>query len=215
MFDGKIVIFENEFVRLVDKQIIDMKDLTKEMYFAENGLTTAKEIEKLANDLLNETWKVDIYRFQDTNVINLALIGWKFEFNTRKRAAGLCSKNDKTIYISKWLLDQNLHKSLEFENTLRHELAHALDFEIRGMSNHDKVWKFIARQVLCTAERCFTSEQIGVTETTKYTLICDTCGKKQPRHKTIKRKTACGKCCNEHNFGRYSDKYLLRLVQNY
>ncbi len=192
-----------------------MKDLTKEMYFAENRLTTAKEIEKLANDLLNETWRIDVFRFQDAKVINLALVGWKFEFNTRKRAAGLCSKREKTIYVSKWLFDQNPHKSLEFENVLRHELAHALDFEIRGTSDHGRVWKLIARQVLCTAERCFTSEQIGVTETTKYTLICDNCGKRQPRHKAMTRHSACGKCCNEHNFGRYTDKFKMRVVQNY
>lgn len=192
-----------------------MKDLTKQMYFAENGLTTAKEIEKLANDLLNETWRIDIYRFQDAKVINLALVGWKFEFNTRKRAAGLCSKREKTIYVSKWLFDQNPHKSLEFENVLRHELAHAIDFEIRGTSDHGQVWKMIARQVLCTAERCYKSEQISVTATTKYTLICDTCGKQTPSHKVKKRKTACGKCCNELNFGKYSEKYALRQVQNY
>ncbi len=192
-----------------------MKDLTKEMYFAENRLTTAKEIEKLANDLLNETWRIDAYRFQATSLFNLAFLGWKFEFNTRKRAAGLCSKREKTIYISKWLLDQNLHKSLEFENTIRHEIAHALEFELRGESDHGRLWKFIARQVLCTAERCFTSEQISVTATTKYTLICDSCGKQQPSHKIKKRKTACGKCCNEFNFGRYSEKYVLRQVQNY
>lgn len=192
-----------------------MKDLTKEMYFAENRLTTAKEIEKLANDLLNETWRVDAYRFQATSMFNLGLLGWRFEFNTRKRAAGLCSKNDKTIYISKWLLDQNLNKSLEFENTIRHEIAHAIEFELRGESDHGRLWKFIARQVLCTAERCYKSEQIGVTETTKYTLICDTCGKQSPSHKIKKRKSACGKCCNEHNFGRYSEKYALRQVQNY
>ena len=192
-----------------------MKDLTKEMNFTENRLTTVKEIEKLAIDLLNTTWTIDIYRFQDAKVINLLDLGWCFEFNTRKRAAGLCSKRRKTIYISKWLLGQNLHKSLEFENTLRHELAHAIDFEIRGTSDHGQVWKFIARKVLCTAERCFTSEQIGVTEKTKYTLICDTCKKEQPSHKRLQRSTACGKCCKEHNRGRYDEKYVLRQIQNY
>lgn len=215
MITNSFVIFKNWFVRLVDKQISDMKDLTKEMYFADNKLTTASEIEKLANDLLNETWRIDAYRFQTTSMFNLALLGWKFEFNTRKRAAGLCSKREKTIYISKWLLDQNLHKSLEFENTIRHEIAHALEFELRGESNHGRLWKFIARQVLCTAERCFTGEQISITATTKYTLICDNCGNKTPRHKAMTRHSACGNCCNEYNFGRYSDKYKMRVVQNY
>lgn len=192
-----------------------MKDLRKEMYFAENVTTTAREIEKLANDLLDLTWTIDIYRFKDASIINLRKLGWKFEFNTRKRAAGLCSFRKKTIYVSKWLLMQNLDKALNFENTVRHELAHALDNAMGGRNNHNNVWKAIARKVLCTAERCYSSEEISVKETTKYTLICDTCEKKKPSHKAIKRKIACGECCNKYNRGKYSDKYALRQVQNY
>jgi predicted SprT family Zn-dependent metalloprotease len=192
-----------------------MKDLTKEMYFLKEQGTSLKEIEQLAKELLETTWTIDIYRYQASSEINLKRLGWKFEFNSRKRAAGLCSKNEKTIYISKWLLQQNLGKGLEFEDTLRHEVAHAIDFTVRGTSDHGRVWKLIARQVLCTAERCFRSEQITVTETTKYTLICDSCGKQSPSHKAKKRKSACGKCCNTHNAGRFSEKYLIRQVQNY
>jgi len=191
------------------------KDLTKEMYFTEGQGTTVREIEQLAIALLKTTWTIDIYRFKDASVINLFDLGWRFEFNTRKRAAGLCNYRDKTISVSKWLLGQNLHKGLEFENTLRHEISHALDGAMGGRNNHNQIWKMIARKVLCTAERCYTSEQISVTETTKYTLICDTCNTKTPSHKVKKRKSACGKCCNAHNFGRYSEKYALRQVQNY
>ena len=193
-----------------------MKDLKKEMNFSENRLTTLGEIQALAIQLLNETWKIDLWRNHDGFEINLLDRGWSFEFNNRKQAAGLCSKNDKKIYISKWLLQQNLDKSLEFENTLRHELAHALDFEIRGTSNHDRVWKFIARQVLSSDERCYTNEQISVTATTKYTLICDTCKKEVKKHKVNNtRPRACASCCKEHNFGRFSEKYVFRQVQNY
>lgn len=191
------------------------KDLTKQMYFTEGQGTTVAEIKALAIALLDTTWTIDIYRFQPASVINLLDLGWSFEFNDRKRAAGLCSSRSKTIYISKWLLEQNLHKGLEFENTLRHEIAHALDFKMRGTSDHSKIWKMVAKQVLCTAERCYTSEQISVTATTKYTLICDTCNKTTPSHKVKKRKTACGHCCKVHNFGRYTEKYALRQVQNY
>jgi len=192
-----------------------MKDLRKEMYFAENVTTTAREIEKLANDLLDLTWTIDLYRFQDASVINLRDLGWKFEFNTRKRAAGLCNYRLKTIYVSKWLLNQNLDKALNFENTVRHELAHAIDHAMGGRNHHNRVWKAIARKVLCTAERCYSSEEISIKETTKYTLICDTCEKEMPSHKVKKRKSACGDCCNTYNGGRYSEKYVLRQVQNY
>ncbi len=191
-------------------------DLTKEMHFSENSLTTLKEIKDLAIQLLNTTWTIQpIYFFQEAKEINLLDLGWHFEFNTRKNAAGLCSMRRKTIYVSQWLLEQNLEKSLEFENVLRHEIAHALDFQIRGKSDHLREWKSIARQVLCTADRCYDSKQISVSVTTKYTLICDGCGKGQPSHKKITIKTACGTCCREHNFGKYTEKFELRQVQNY
>lgn len=192
------------------------QDLTKEMYFADNRLTTAEEIKKLAITLLNTTWTIDIYRFQDPKVINLLDLGWCFEFNDRKRAAGLCSKRDKTIYISQWLLGQNLDKSLEFENTLRHEVAHALDFEIRGNSNHDKVWKFIAKSILCTAERCYSTKVIQTKVETKYTLKCveDGCNYTRPSHKARPLNARSYPCCGDcYNAGK-GYKRLVQ-VQNY
>lgn len=192
-----------------------MKDLRKEMHFTAGQTTTAREIESLANELLSLTWTIDIYRFQDASLINLKDLGWKFEFNTRKRSAGLCDYRAKTISVSRWLLMQNLDKAVNFENTIRHELAHALDKAMGGSNHHNNIWKAIARKVLCTAERCFKSEEISVKVTTKYTLICDACEKKTPSHKVHKRKSACGDCCNNYNYGKYSDKYVLRQVQNY
>jgi len=192
-----------------------MKDLTKEMHFEENCKTTLGELERLANRLLTTTWTIDIYSFKEASVINLKELGWSFEYNSRKRAAGLCNYRNKTIYLSKYLVTQNLSKGLEFENTLRHELAHALDGAMGGRNHHNNVWKAIARQVLCTAERCYKSEDISDTQS-KYTLVCENgCGKKSASHKKKKRISACGKCCNEHNSGRYTEKYALTQIQNY
>jgi len=191
-----------------------MKNLTKEMYFAENKVTTLSELKALANELLATTWTIDIYRHKGASVINLKDLGWTFEYNTRKRAAGLCNYTYKTIYLSKYLVTQNLEKGLEFENTLRHELAHALDGAMGGRNHHNNVWKAIARNVLCTAERCYKSSDIGDTKS-KYTLVCDTCKKETASHKRKKRVSACGKCCNELNNGRYTLDYALRQVQNY
>jgi hypothetical protein len=191
-----------------------MKDLTTEMHFEENVTTTFGELERLAIRLLKTTWTIDIYRSRLDSVINLWDLGWRFEYNTRKNAAGLCDYRNKTIHLSKYLVGQNLHKALEFENTLRHELAHALDGAMGQRNHHNRIWKAIARKVLCTAERCYKSEDIGDTKS-KYTLICDTCKKESASHKKKKKISACGKCCNEHNNGRYSLDYALRQVQNY
>jgi predicted SprT family Zn-dependent metalloprotease len=102
-----------------------------------------------------------------------------------------------------------------FENTIRHEIAHAIEFEVRGTSDHGNLWKLIARQVLCNAERCYKINEVSITSPTKYTLICDNCGVERPSHKKKKRKSACGKCCNTYNGGRFTEKFLLRQVQNY
>lgn len=190
-------------------------DLTISKKFENNSVTSIMEMHNLAFELLETTWTIDIYRHREPQKFNLADLGWTFEFNTRKRAAGLCSLRNKTIYLSKYLLKQNLDKSAEFENTLRHELAHAIDFEMRGKSDHSNIWKAIARQVLCSAERCYSSQVIQTKVTTKYTLICDTCGTERASHRKKKRLSACGHCCRKHNGGRYSEKYILRQVQNY
>lgn len=192
-----------------------MKDLTKEMNYTDSDTTTLSEIKALANKLLSLTWTINIYRHKEAQTFNLSDLGWTFEFNSRKRAAGLCRPRAKVIYVSRWLLEQNLNKAMNFENTVRHELAHAIDFEMRGTSDHSSIWKAVAREVLCNAERCYTSEEISVNILTKYTLLCDSCGTKKPSHKIKRSLTACGPCCNEHNNGRYSDKYVLRQIKNY
>jgi predicted SprT family Zn-dependent metalloprotease len=191
-----------------------MKDLTREMHFAENCETTLGELERLANRLLETTWSIGIYVSREAKIVNLKAEGWKFEYNTRKRAAGLCNFTLKKIYLSKYLVAQNLEKGLNFENTLRHEVAHALDFAMGGRNHHNSVWKAIARKVLCTAERCYKSSEIGDTQS-KYTLICDNCEKEQASHKRSKREAACGACCRKYNFGKFDSKYTLRRMQNY
>lgn len=193
-----------------------MKDLTKEMHFSKESVTTAEEIKALAIDLLNLTWTIEIYRFKPASVINLLDLGWCFEFNDRKRAAGLCSRTKKTIYISKWLLEQNLDKALKFEDTIRHEIAHAIDNEVRGFSNHDKVWKLIAIKILCNGERCYEISEIQTKVETKYKLVCpkDDCTFERASHKKRPLKPRTHPCCNDcHKKGR--GYVRLVQVQNY
>jgi predicted SprT family Zn-dependent metalloprotease len=194
-------------------------DLTKHHYFKDGDHTTdhttLHEIAELADKLLKLTWTMDMYRSGNAPKINLHELGWKFQFNDRKRAAGLCNYTKKTVYVSRWLLKQNLDKAFEFENTLRHELAHAMDNALGKRSNHGPHWVAVAKHMKCTGDRCYSPNVIQIKVTTKYTLICDTCGKESPSHKVKKRKTACGDCCNTHNYGRYSLDYVLRQVKNY
>lgn len=146
-------------------------------------------------------------------VFNLKDMGWRFEFNNRKSAFGLCWSRYKKIYLSKYLID-NSNADIDFwVDTILHEIAHAIDFAVRGTSNHDYRWKRIAVVVGAKPERCGNAKVDP--KSSKYTLVCDNCGNKQPSHKIKKIASACGKCCKKYNGGRYSDKFKLRQVQNY
>jgi len=204
-------------------------DLTKELYFKENDATTVAEVKALFERMLDVTWTIDIYRNKEARTFNLRELGWKIDYNNAKRSAGICQwswkvnplgnrePQTKRVKISMYLLTQNLEegKASEWEETIRHELAHAVDVEFRNKSNHDRIWTAIAKEMLSSGRVTFTSDDLKDDKESKYTLICDGCGVEKKSHKKKKRLSACGKCCREHNGGRYSLDYVLRQVQNY
>lgn len=167
-----------------------------------------KEINKLA---LNHMATDFEYNGSTYNMLDL---GWCFEFNDRKRALGLCSKRRKTIYLSKWLIENSDNGIDTWNNTILHEIAHAIDFEIRGRSAHDYHWRRIAKTIGCDGQRCSVVDYAKDVQA-KYTTKCDNCGRETPSHKRSKRieqgRVACGKCCN----GTFNKKYVLRQIQNY
>ncbi len=176
----------------------------------EESLTVAGAT-RLANKLLRRTWTVSARG--EKWEINLKDTGWRFAFNNRKRAVGLCSPRRKTIYLSSYFFNANKDKAQEWEDTIRHEIAHALDFFIRNTSDHSYEWKSIASQVGARPMSCTDKVKSDLT-TSKYLLICDNCGKMTPSHKRKTRVAACGSCCRTYNRGRYSDKFQLRQVAN-
>lgn len=206
-----------------------MKDLRKELYFSKNDATSIEEVKALFETLLDTDWVIDIYRNKEPRTFNLRELGWKISYSNSKKSAGYCKWEgqrvnllevryfNKQVQLSKYLLEQNLGegKGAEWEETIRHELAHAVDFELRQKSNHDKHWKAVAHAMLSTGERTFTKEQLADNKQSKYTLVCDVCGKETPKHRETKRSYACGKCCKEHNGGKFSVDFVMRLVQNY
>lgn len=187
-------------------------DERKQLYFDSEKETSLSQIEFLADRLLAITWVISIHPILDDRIINLKSRGWKFEYSKAKTSAGWCNDRKKTISVSKHLLEQNLNQPKEWEEVLRHEIAHAIDFEIRGKSDHLKEWKNIAKQVLSTGERCYDVNVI-VDNKAKYTIICDTCGAEQQGNRRSKN-VACGKCCKEHNGGKWDSRFLLRYELN-
>jgi len=205
--------------------------LTKELYFSPSDSTTIKEVKELFEELLSLDWTIDIYRNKEARTFNLKDLGWRIEYNNRKTSAGNCSMSyrrnffgdkeyyNKRVRLSMHFLSQENNlgegKGAEWEEVIRHELAHAIDVELRGRTSHDRNWKAVANAMLSSGRRTFSRENLEDKKLSKYTLVCDTCGKRTPSHKKKRIKSACGTCCKKHNGGRYSEEFLLRQVQNY
>lgn len=102
----------------------------------------------------------------------------------------------------------------EVIDTILHEIAHALDIQIRGESFHDKIWKAIAQGIGCTGDRLYQGSLIpkGV----QYVYACPKCGRTVIQSwKRITSKSACGPCCKAHNNGKYSNEFELKLRHTY
>ena len=172
-------------------------------------MTLLDEVNQMALKLMN----IDFY--YDGGIYNLRKLGWDFKFNTNKRSLGKCrrstSKNIKCIFLSKWILENGNEPISTWQNTMLHEIAHAIDVERRRTSDHSHHWRSIALSLGCNANRTTEVNYDMDKVVTKYTMVCDTCGHKTPSHKKRNKKVSCGKCGN----GSYNEKYLLRQVQNY
>lgn len=146
--------------------------------------------------------------------------GWEFRFDNSKRRAGLCvedRQNGNYISLSRVLMP--LMKDEEVQDTILHEIAHAL---VGVKHGHNRVWVAKAKQIGCNGKRCYNpaaalkegAKELIIAQS-KYTFTCPKCGNQSAAHRKPKRSKACGHCCRKYNGGKYSEEYKLVLTQNY
>lgn len=133
------------------------------------------EIEETANFLLFKHGLINEKR----HVYN-----WVFKWDNSKRRLGLCNYRYHVISLSKKLTP--LRSIKEIENTILHEIAHALDFENRGKSEHDKDWQEIALSIGCNGQRCGTISEIQEIEFKNH-YTCLDCQKIFKTHRALLR----------------------------
>lgn len=141
------------------------------------------------------------------HTFNLLELGYSFGYNNNKRRLGVHKRSGKRIEISQAFLNANAMNKATMENTIRHEIAHAIDWEVRGCSDHSWHWVRVAHAVGCTGDRCTVvkNQPKG-----KYTLRCPN-GHEEQMHRRPKRHRSCGEC-NPH---RYDERYKFQIFQNY
>jgi predicted SprT family Zn-dependent metalloprotease len=118
----------------------------------------------------------------------LTNIGWSFEFDNAKRRFGCCDYRTKTISLSRDLV--KLNDEPKVENTILHEIAHALVGRNHG---HDNVWKQKAIEIGCDGNRCYSNDDTNIVQG-KYKATCPKCNHVHHKHRKPKNQSSCGKC---------------------
>jgi predicted SprT family Zn-dependent metalloprotease len=138
--------------------------------------------------------------------------GWGFRFDRAKRRMGACRWNargdTKILSLSRYFC----HAAgwAVMEDVARHEIAHALDVETRGHSDHGPTWKRWARACGADPTRLYEGKALAAVAS-RYAGRCPHCGAEQPFYRRPKRRYACRACCDRYEGGRYADRFRLVL----
>jgi predicted SprT family Zn-dependent metalloprotease len=122
---------------------------------------------------------------------------WAFRISTTATSLGMCYFQEKVIEFSEWFI----HESDEqIDDTLRHEIAHALSYKRYGArdgTKHNYLWKMICREIGANPERI--AHGAVSAKPYNYVVYCSRCGKLVARKYRIKkafRYHYTSKCCH-------------------
>ncbi len=159
--------------------------------------------------------------------VSLQSLGWDFRFDRARRRLGSCRWSTrrspgKLITVSvhyaarlglSFRDDQGL---AVIEDVIRHEIAHAVDFERRGRSDHGRAWKAICRRIGADPTRLYETTDIqAFLLPGKYVAHCANCDRKITYYRKPSRPRACRPCCDAHAGGRYDERFRLRVLRQY
>lgn len=126
---------------------------------------------------------------------------WSFAWNRRRTSLGVCkwwpAEGRGEVQLSQYIVHLSASEILD---TIRHEIAHALDRERRGTSGHDAVWRAVAREVGARPDRLAderASEEFAAATPAPWRIVCDRCGDIGARYRRGKANavythTGCG-----------------------
>lgn len=137
---------------------------------------------------------------------------WTFTWSRSRTVLGDCSHLTRTIRLSAHYTALNSRERVE--NTIRHEIAHALGPREDG---HGPNWKHNARRVGAVPVRCASKVDMDlVRPTAKYEATCPQCKQIYKRHRwtaAMGKQPACSLCCKKYNWGRWDARFVLAYRQ--
>lgn len=145
----------------------------------------------------------------------LQSLGWTLRFDRARRRLGVCHWEHSGRRLRILSLSRFYSVRIgwtELEDVVRHEIAHAIDYETRGKSDHGPVWKSIARRVGADPTRLYEGADVADVDS-KYVGQCPACEKEHPFYRRVSRVHACPECCRRHNGGRFAARFTLRMVE--
>lgn len=114
------------------------------------------------------------------------LRGWRVEFDSAKRRAGVCRFHHRVIGLSAPIT--RVHSEEEVRDTVLHEIAHAL---VGPRHGHDPVWQEAARRIGSSGRRCVDSGAPAVVG--PWVGVC-AAGHVKDRHRRPERVMSCAQC---------------------
>ncbi len=103
------------------------------------------------------------------------------------------------------------------ERTLRHELAHLVAYHRAGrrrIEPHGSEWKAACADLGIPGESARHTLPLPRRQVSRnYIYACAHCGTIAQRVRKFRRGSACRKCCEEHNGGKYDAKYRFVLIE--
>ena len=137
--------------------------------------------------------------------------GWTFGFDRARRRLGACHPARRQITLSRPLA-QTLSLA-EIEDTIRHEIAHAVDVERRGRTAHDAVWKRLAAACGAAPERC-ARVALPADPSSRYRAACPSCGAAHAFHREPVHPKRCAPCARagRPSFLRIDERETGRVI---
>lgn len=180
-----------------------MENIQKEYMYKNNILVSKEELEQLAKKLIAVKWKIDGKVYDISNC--------KFRWDKKRSSIGMTERfDDNNTYIislSSEYYKTNCDNPHEWEEVIRHEIAHVLDCKINNNFAHNKTWKNIARQigaVPLSYTRSFKNCHY------KWIGTCPNCGDERGTNR--RGQYYCAKCSKKN--GEISEKYRIQFKKN-